>query len=102
MLTSEYFGLNSTIDPATEEKFAEYYHLLALRKLTKAQEERLAALKDEMGKLELLGATPREQLMLEATDEFLAKSAAAAPRPADSPTLKDETRKKIMNMWKKL
>jgi uncharacterized protein (TIGR02646 family) len=101
LLTSEYFGLNSTIDPATEEKFAEYYHLLALRKLTKAQEERLVTLKDEMGKLELLGATPREQLMLQATDEFLAK-AAAAPRPADRPTLKDKTRKKIMNMWKKL
>lgn len=101
LLTSEYFGLNSTIDPTTEEKFAEYYHLLALRKLTKAQEARLATLKEEMGKLEVLGTTRREQLMLEATDEFLAK-AAAAPRPAKGTTLKDETRKKIMNMWKKL
>jgi uncharacterized protein (TIGR02646 family) len=101
LLTSEYFGLNSTIDPATEEKFEEYYHLLALRKRSKAQEERLSALKSEMEKLELLGRTRREQLMLEVTDEYLAKSASSAS-PAASLNLKGDMRKKIMSMWKKI
>lgn len=101
LLTSEYFGLNSTIDPATEEKFGQYYHLLALRKRTKAQEEMLAGLKAEMEKLELLGATRRERMMLEATDEFLAK-ASRSPRAGGGEVLKQETRRKIERMWKKI
>jgi uncharacterized protein (TIGR02646 family) len=101
ILTSEYFGLNSTIDPAIEDKFEQYYQLLALRKRSQAQEDLLAKLKTEMSELELLGTTQREQLMLEATDEFLAK-ARKSPRTIDPQTLKDKTRKKIESMWKKL
>ncbi|HZH31879.1 MAG TPA: AAA family ATPase [Pyrinomonadaceae bacterium] len=100
LLTSEYFGLNSTIDPAIEEKFEQYYHLLALRKRTKAQEEKLRALKDEMSQLELLGTTRRERMMLEATDEFLAKSSKS--QPADGGTVRQETRRKLERMWKKM
>ncbi|HKQ51298.1 MAG TPA: AAA family ATPase, partial [Pyrinomonadaceae bacterium] len=99
LLTSEYFGLNSTVDPATEEKFEEYYHLLALRTRTAAQEERLSKMKTEMESLELLGTTRREQMMLAAADEFLAQS---SPRAADEPVLKEQTRRKLLGMWKKL
>ena len=99
LLTSEYFGLNSTVDPATEEKFQEYYRLLALRRRTAAQEERLAQLKTEMESLELLGTTRREQMMLAAADEFLAQS---SPRSTDDIDLKAQTRKKLLGMWKKL
>ncbi|MDX6694415.1 MAG: hypothetical protein QOF02_2018 [Blastocatellia bacterium] len=101
LLTSEYFGLKSTIDPATEEKFEQYYQLLALRKRTKSQEEKLAQLKTEMEKLEVLGSTPRERMMLQATDEYLAESSRSMHAAASAP-LKDETLRKVKDLWKKI
>jgi hypothetical protein len=100
LLTSEYFGLNSTISPELEAKFEEYYALLALRKTNKQQQQRLTELKAELDGLRLMGSTPRERIMLEETDRFLASKAQAAPSTKQK--LKAKTRKKILSIWEKL
>jgi energy-coupling factor transporter ATP-binding protein EcfA2 len=98
ILTSEFFGLSSTIDPEIEEKFDEYYELLALDKPTKAQEERLGELKSDLKGLKQLGDTRRERLMLEAADEFLSKQTKGIGAVEGS-QLKASTRKKIAAIW---
>lgn len=101
ILTSEFFGLNSTRSPEEDRLFQEYYGLLAERSLTRKQSERLAELKDRLEGLELLGNTPRERLMLEAADRFVAKSRqeeSAGQRAA----MERQIRQEIGNLWKSL
>jgi hypothetical protein len=81
LLTSELFGLRSTLDPEVESTFDEYYALLALRDLTAAQSMRLAALEDELAELRLLGDTQRERLVYQAADLWLARRTASATDP---------------------
>jgi hypothetical protein len=73
LLTSEHFGLQSTIDPAFEHLFDEYYELLLLKKRTPEQEDLLAEYKRDLNALGQMGKTRREQMMLEAIDEYLAR-----------------------------
>jgi len=72
LLTSELFGLRSTIDPELEAAFDEYYWLLALRRRTRAQARRVDELKDQLDGLRLMGDTTRERLVFEAADRWLA------------------------------
>ena len=72
LLTSEHFGLNSTLDPDTEAMFEEYYDLRARREPTERQQGRLAELEAWMKTRDLLGKDRRERLMLEAIDQYLA------------------------------
>ena len=73
LLTSEFFGLSSTIDPIYEKLFSEYYELRRRKKLTTDEEKRVAELRTALEKLGMMGATRREQLMLEAIDGYLAR-----------------------------
>lgn len=73
LLASEHFGLFSTVDPAVEALFEEYYQLLALAEHNPAQAERLAALQKQLQDKQAFGATPREQIALEVIDRHLAK-----------------------------
>lgn len=98
ILASEFFGLNSTVDPDVEEKFDEYYELLALDRRTKNQSERLRELKSELRGLRQMGDSRREQLMLEAADEFLSKQSKGIG-DADGNRLRASTRKKIAAIW---
>jgi hypothetical protein len=100
LLTSEYFGLYSTLSPELEAKFDEYYALLALKKPNKQQKQKLAGLKKELDGLRQMGSTPREKIMLEEADRFLAKRANTDPQTKQK--LKATTRKKIFSMWEKL
>lgn len=97
LLTSEYFGLQSTIDPAIESLFTEYYTLLALRKPTKEQRARLSELKAQLEQYKMLGANQRERLMLEAIDQFLADERASPS--GDRVRLKAATRTKLAEIW---
>jgi hypothetical protein len=74
ILTSEHFGLDSTIDPELDTLFQEYYYLLALRALNQKQKERLEELRQqlEQSKFRVFGSTPRERIMLEEIDKYLA------------------------------
>jgi uncharacterized protein (TIGR02646 family) len=101
LLTSEYFGLNSTLDPELDNLFDEYYQLLALRKRSAVQENRLQELKSQLDQYRVFGATRRERLALEAVDQFLA-SEPEIVNLDERKDLKDETRKKVSAMWKKV
>jgi hypothetical protein len=74
LLMSEYFGLDSTMDPEIEAKIRERYRLLALRSPTEKQKQRMAELREELAPFELPGATRRERRLLEIIDTELARS----------------------------
>lgn len=74
ILTSQYFGLESTMDPTIERKYREMYRLLALRKPTPKQEERIAVLREELAPFNVPGATRRERRLLEIIDKELAET----------------------------
>ncbi|MEM8994725.1 MAG: AAA family ATPase [Acidobacteriota bacterium] len=76
LLTSEHFGLQSTLGADVERDFEQYYALLARDDLDDKEETRLTALEKRFGQRRLLGETRRERLMLSAIDRFLAKEAS--------------------------
>ncbi|MEO1082721.1 MAG: AAA family ATPase, partial [Acidobacteriota bacterium] len=76
LLTSEHFGLQTTLGADVERDFEQYYALLADDDLDEKEKTRLAALEKRFGERRLLGETRRERLMLSAIDRFLAKEAS--------------------------
>ena len=96
LLTSEHFGLLSTLDPDIEDRFLMYYELLALRERTPEQEADLTRLKADLDRLRQFGTTRRERLALEAADATLAAEEAAN---TEAPTLSARTRDRIRAAW---
>lgn len=101
LLTSEYFGLQTAMDPEMETRFAEYYHLLGLVAPDAEQSARLAALKQELAGKELLGSSERERLMYEAIDGFLASKAALQTDRAREalPAMKQDLLVELQRIW---
>lgn len=99
ILTSEFFGMNSTLSPELEIAFNTYYSLLARRDRTLKQEARVNELKIQLDQLRLMGDTPRERMMYEVIDEFLALK---AKRPKDADKLDQQTRRKLLQMWEEI
>lgn len=99
LLTSEFFGLSSTLSPELEIAFNTYYALLARRERTPRQEARLNELKNQLDGLRLMGDTPRERMMYEVIDEFLA---IKARRPKDIDKVDKRTRRKLLKMWEEI
>lgn len=97
LLTSETFGLHSTIDPDVERDFERYYQLLAEYHLEPEETGELAVLRDRLDLRRQLGETRRERIMLEAIDEFLARERrfGADARPAVSENL----RARLAALW---
>lgn len=73
LLTSPFFGLNSTVDPDTERLFDRYYALLAMQDRGAQDEEELAKLTGALDGRKQFGNTEREGLYLKAIDRVLAK-----------------------------
>jgi len=73
ILTSEYFGLNSTLDPEVEADFEELYKLRALRSLTASQQARVQELENKLNPITIPAITRRERLFIQAIDTFLAR-----------------------------
>ncbi len=101
LLTSEHFGLNSTIDPELDALFAEYYLLKAKTRRTKAEEARHAELAARLDELQVLGATRRERIVLEAADEFIARSGTLADVD-QRVALKQRTKTRIADIWERV
>jgi energy-coupling factor transporter ATP-binding protein EcfA2 len=78
LLTSEHFGLSSTLDPTTDAMFETYYALIAKRKRTTEEQDQLDELKSWFKDHDLLGRDRRERLMLEAIDQYLADARETA------------------------
>ena len=100
LLTSEHFGLNSTIDPELDSLFAEYYLLKAKPHRTAADTRRLGELQKQLDGLDVLGSTRRERIVLEAADDYLAKADTLAD-PGERLALKESTKKRIAAIWEK-
>lgn len=99
LLTSEFFGLSCTLSPDLEMDFNEYYSLLAKPRRTNKQGRRVTELKTKLDGLRLMGDTPRERMMYEVIDEFLARK---AERPPDIDKLETKTRKKLLRLWERM
>ena len=97
LLTSDFFGLDSTIDPDTDALFDEYYALLALREPNSDQAQRLRALQDQLKDRRYMGITLRESLMYEAVDRIVARHKVAPVRPISD--LTQEAIDEIGRIW---
>ncbi|MEJ8325684.1 AAA family ATPase [Kosakonia sacchari] len=97
LLTSAFFGLNSTLDPENEAIFDEYYALLALPERDREQSERLEQLKIELKDRRYIGETPREQLMFEAIDHIIADNKQKGFLQIHD--MKQETINTVSNLW---
>lgn len=104
LLTSELFGLDSTIDPDIDEKFYNYYRLLAktlnatgAEDITKDREQ-LQRLKDELQQFNKLGFTRRDRLVYDFIDEYIAKSKNTADSDAKD-RLREETKQRVFEIW---
>ncbi len=82
LLTSEYFGLKSTIDPSYQVLFDEYYKLRRKSRLNNKQKQRVHELRQQLDELGMMGRTRRERLMMDAIDGHLARESADLDRLA--------------------
>jgi uncharacterized protein (TIGR02646 family) len=98
LLTSQLFGLDSTIDPDIDGKFHEYYELLAMHRRTRKQESRLQTLKGELKRYNKLGYTRRDQLVYEVIDDYLANEGKIA-NFEDRTKFREETKKQVRDIW---
>jgi uncharacterized protein (TIGR02646 family) len=92
LLTSEFFGLFSTVDPDMEEDFKEYYELLYKGKdsLNNDDKQRFQNLKEELREKNHLGDSLREELVYIAIDEIIVKH-----KESDKPFSRKEVEKDV-------
>jgi uncharacterized protein (TIGR02646 family) len=102
LLTSEYFGLNSTMDSKTEKEFERYYELLAIEELnrTTADKEEILEFQKTLPQKKRLGNDAREDLMYHAIDELLAKKMKNKKLKIVDEYIKKETINKVQDIWK--
>ncbi|HFJ9483847.1 hypothetical protein CN439_25020 [Bacillus cereus] len=100
LLTSEFFGLHSTIDTDTEELFTEYYALLAKRERSDFENNRVEEIQKKLKKLNYLGTDRREQLMYKAIDEYLANSRQLSVSELKDKAIEHNALDKISKIWK--
>jgi len=100
ILTSDFFGLNSTMDSQTEKYFTEYYDLLAKREqeLSGTELERLAELRKLVPKIRNLGDSERESIIYDVVDKLLAEKRVADPfRTVQE--IKQEAFARLQKIW---
>ena len=83
LLTSDYFGLNSTADPEMEAKLLSYVARLGEQTSSGAAAEAVEQLGEDLSRTLVLGETPADQLVQEAIGRYLADRRA---RPAPERT----------------
>jgi len=101
LLTSEFFGLNSTLDPDLEILFNTYHTLLTKEQRTPAEEEMLANLRNELKDKNHLGNTLREELMYEVIDQSVANYTMGRVQQ-DRKELFKTTKDKVFSIWENL
>jgi hypothetical protein len=100
ILSSEYFGLSSLIDPELEAKFNRYYQLLSIQKdFTPAELRELNTLKDELRNKKHLGSSLREELMYTVIDNLLAQKVMFSKEIPNRESLKKEVVERVKEIW---
>lgn len=79
ILTSEHFGMQSTLDPDFQAMFDRYQTLLRESRERPDAAGEIDALRKQINERQRLGQTERERLMLEAIDKHLAIRVATGP-----------------------
>jgi hypothetical protein len=79
LLTSEFFGLDTTIDPDVEQEFQQYYALVRRTDLSGDEDLLRSQLRARLSQHGILGYTARDQLVYDAIDAFLATSSTLEP-----------------------
>lgn len=98
ILTSEFFGLDSAIDPELDKLFKEYYALIARRELNPRQQKRMDDLKTKLDQYKVFGDTPRERMQLEAIDQYLATE-DQKNNPEERKKFRQETIDLVADLW---
>ena len=100
ILTSDFFGLKSTIDPQTERLFDEYYSILALNDddRTDEQNKRILELSELVPRIKHLGDNLREELAYYVIDELLARKTREDGLKIKE-DLKAEAIKRVESLW---
>ncbi len=107
LLTSDLFGLNTTIDPVLDQKFTAYYSLLArpqeeLNERQRALLERLRTELPPVRAVQLLGDTRRERMIYEVVDQYLAKEVVhrnEAVRNQMNQTVREDVKRQVAELW---
>jgi predicted ATP-binding protein involved in virulence len=98
LLTSEVFGLKSTVDPRIEQLFDEYYALLAKQRRTDADQLAINEKRAELDRYEQRGATRRERLALDIADQFFAEADVTPDRDARL-ALSETAKARLRELW---
>lgn len=98
LLTSEVFGLNSTIDPELEGAFNRYYALLAGRDRGPEVRREIEELKQKLDAHRQLGVTRRERLVFGIADEHFAAERNLSGG-AERAELLAETKARLRSVW---
>jgi len=105
LLTSEFFGLHTAVDPDIDQYYQAYYRILAKPEGSRSKEEskKLEDLKRIIDRQpRILGYTRRDQLIYEAIDTLLAEDLALSGTgedPARREKRKKKTMKTVQKMW---
>jgi hypothetical protein len=100
LLTSDYFGRGTTLDPELELLFEEYYGPLAEPRRDARQEQRLGELREVLAEQRELGTTERERLALTAVDLLLARRRKGSPLSSfSSSEATGEIAESIVQLW---
>lgn len=100
ILASEYFGLNTTEDLERDQAFEDYYKLLGKSKRGADEEAKLKKLKAYLGDSRLFGVTPREQMVYEAADQYIASRKLRRERMSSGD--REASLRKMQELWGKL
>ena len=98
LLTSEHFGLGSTIDPQVDDWLRAYYRLLSRDKLSPGKQAELKDLRAKLDEHHVLGQDERDRLVYEAIDTYVARKKDEASRETRR-RLKRKTLDVIASMW---
>jgi hypothetical protein len=100
ILTSEFFGLKSALDPETERVFEEYYELLAKNEKDRTIEDnsRLHELNIQVPRMKHLGNDIRDEIVYYVIDELLAKKVKNEGLKMKD-NLKKEALEKVKSLW---
>jgi energy-coupling factor transporter ATP-binding protein EcfA2 len=98
LLTSEVFGLDSTVDTRLDEAFDRYYELLASDDRGAGAADEIAELRAFLDLHRQFGTTRRERLALQAADEFVSREGDVVDLSARR-ALSDDTRARLQAIW---
>jgi uncharacterized protein (TIGR02646 family) len=98
LLTSEIFGLNSTIDEELDALYHRYYELLARDGRAPGATDELKFLRAELDRHRQFGTTRRERLALEAADRYVAEEGGTSD-PAERAVLSESLRSELRSVW---